>query len=278
MRTSPSIPNVVLLCQHDDAIDRDGLAAWLAASMRLSGLIVIHDRRRKRWRSLRAELRRSGWLGLVDVLAFRAFYALTHAAGDRRWVEAATRRLATTYPADLTAVPRLDVADPNSDEARRFLAHCQPDLMIARCRHLLAPAVFGIPRHGTFVLHPGICPEYRNAHGCFWALVRRDMTRVGMTLLRVDAGIDTGAVFLHATCPIDERQESHRVIQYRVVIENLEPIAQALIGVVNGSGTPVATAGRQSAVWGQPRLTSYLAWKRAARRAVYGAPDIAPLS
>jgi hypothetical protein len=268
----------VLLCQHDEAIDRDGLAAWIAASMRLAGLIVIHDTRRKRWRSLRAEVRRSGFLGLVDVLAFRAFYALALAARDRRWVESATRRLVAAYPADLAAVPRLDVSNPNSDEARRFLKRCQPDLAIARCRHLLAPMTFTIPRYGTFVLHPGVCPEYRNAHGCFWALTRRDLTRVGMTLLRVDAGIDTGAVFLHATCPIDERQESHRVIQYRVVIDNLEPIAQTLVGVVNGSAVPVTTAGRRSAVWGQPRLSSYVSWKRAARRAVYGAPDIAPLS
>ena len=40
---------------------------------------------------------------------------------------------------------------------------------------------------GTFVMHPGICPEYRNAHGCFWALANRDLARVGMTLLRADA-------------------------------------------------------------------------------------------
>ena len=54
----------------------------------------------------------------------------------------------------------------------------------ARCKVILKEKIFGIPRVGTFVMHPGICPEYRNAHGCFWALVRRDLERVGMTLLR----------------------------------------------------------------------------------------------
>ena len=67
------------------------------------------------------------------------------------------------------------------------------------------------------MLHPGICPEYRNAHGCFWALARRDLERVGMTLLRVDPGIDTGPVFLHGTYDFDEVEESHAVIQYRAV-------------------------------------------------------------
>jgi folate-dependent phosphoribosylglycinamide formyltransferase PurN len=278
MTMSTSVPSVVLLCQHDEAVDLDGLAAWIAASMRLVGLVVIHDDRGKRWRAVRAEYRRTGWLGLADVVAFRLVYALTAAGRDRRWVESAVRRLRATYGEDRAAVPRLDVADPNSHEARRFLERCAPDLAIARCRRLLVPAVFTIPTHGTFVLHPGICPEYRNAHGCFWALARRDLARVGMTLLRVDAGIDTGAVYLHATCPIDERQESHRVIQYRVVLENLDLIRRTLTGVVAGACEPLDTSGRQSAVWGQPRLTAYLAWKRAVRRANYGARDIAPLA
>jgi len=48
-------------------------------------------------------------------------------------------------------------------------------------------------RSAAFVLHPGICPEYRNAHGCFWALVNRDLARVGVTLLRADRGVSVRA-------------------------------------------------------------------------------------
>ncbi len=278
MSTSISSPRVVLLCQHDESIDLDGLSAWLAASMRLAGLIVIHDSRRKRWQSLRAEYRRSRWIGLLDVVAFRLFYGLTGARRDRQWVTSAVARLRSAHPADVTVVPRIDVENPNGVEARQFLTACAPDLAIARCRHLLRPETFGIPAHGTFVLHPGICPEYRNAHGCFWALARRDLTRVGRTLLRVDRGVDTGAIFLQATCPIDERRESHRVIQYRVVVDNLDRIARTLTEVVQGSAEPVSTSGRRSAVWGQPRLSAYVSWKRAARRRTYAAPDIAPLA
>jgi len=35
-------------------------------------------------------------------------------------------------------------------------------------------------------MHPGICPEYRNSHGCFWALANDDPERVGVTLLQID--------------------------------------------------------------------------------------------
>ena len=168
---------------------------------------------------------------------------------------------------DLDAIPQILVDSPNGNEARDFLVGIGADLVIARCKAILKPAILEIPRVGTFVLHPGICPEYRNAHGCFWALANRDLDRVGMTLLRVDSGIDTGPVFLHGTCDYDEVRESHRIIQYRAVFDNLDAIGRLLVRLHRGDEVkPVATAGRRSAEWGQPRLTDYLRWKLAARR------------
>jgi methionyl-tRNA formyltransferase len=140
-----------------------------------------------------------------------------------------------------------------------------PDVTIARCKVILRRETFGIARAGTFVLHPGICPEYRNAHGCFWALARRDLERVGMTLLRVDEGVDTGPVFLRATAAVDERRESHVVVQYRVVLDNLDTIAAALRAAWRGAA-PLPAAGRHSATWGQPWLSAYVRWKLAAWR------------
>jgi methionyl-tRNA formyltransferase len=200
-------------------------------------------------------------------VAFRAFARLRLARREREWKDAEVARLRRRYPADVASVPHLVVTTPNSDEARAFLERLQPDLAIARCKIILKQAIFAIPRVGTFVLHPGICPEYRNAHGCFWALARRDLDRVGMTLLRVDRGIDTGPIFLHGTCDFDEVEESHAVIQYRAVTENLDAIADMLAALARGEYVrPIAVDGRESAVWGQPQLTAYLRWKSAARR------------
>lgn len=186
---------------------------------------------------------------------------------DAAWKDDAVRQLRERYPADLSAVPQIVVSSPNSEEARAFMAGLRPDVAIARCKVILKREVFELPRVGTFVMHPGICPEYRNAHGCFWALVKRDFDRVGMTLLRVDAGIDTGPIFLHGSYDIDEVRESHTVIQYRAVIENLAAIGQILLALCRGEHVPpVNVEGRTSATWGQPRLTDYLRWKWAARR------------
>ena len=260
-------PSVVLICHEQDPLDVEGLASWLASSLRLAGLIIIRDPRSRLWRAAKREIKRVGWLRFLDVAAFRAYARLRLAGRDEAWKAAEIERLQRRYPADLAPVPRLVVSSPNSNEAREFMQRLQPDLAIARCKVILKQAIFGIPRVGTFVLHPGICPEYRNAHGCFWALTRRDFDRVGMTLLRVDPGIDTGPIFLHGTYDFDEVGESHSVIQWRTVTENLDAIANVLTALCRGEQVaPVAVEGRQSAVWGQPQLTAYLRWKWEARR------------
>ena len=240
--------------------------------MRLAGLLIIREGRGALVRAARRELRRVGPLRFVDVMAFRLYSRLALARRDQDWKHQELRRLRALYPADLGAIPRLVVSSPNAPEAKAFLRQIRPDLVIARCKVILKREIYEIPTTGTFVLHPGICPEYRNAHGCFWALANREPEHVGMTLLRVDPGIDTGPVFLHATCGVDEIRESHTVIQYRVVTENLDAIGRALLGVWRGDQPAINTEGRKSATWGQPRLTDYIRWKWAARRAVKARP------
>ena len=267
MLTHGERPTIVLICHEEDRLDSEGLASWLASTMKLAGLLIIRDEPRRRWQAARREIRRVGAVKFLDVVAFRVYARLALASRDHAWKRGQLSRLREAYPADLDGVPRLLVSSPNSEEAREFLRRLQPDLAIARCKVILRREIFEIPRHGTFVLHPGICPEYRNAHGCFWALANRDLERVGMTLLRVDPGIDTGPVYLHATCDFDEVADSHTVIQYRAVFDNLDAIGRTLIAIGRGEAVqPVSTAGRRSAVWGQPRLTEYLKWKLTARR------------
>jgi methionyl-tRNA formyltransferase len=174
--------------------------------------------------------------------------------------------------------PVLYSPSPNTLSVERFITACSPDVVLALCKTLLKPQIFSIPAHGTFVLHPGICPEYRNAHGCFWALANNDLGRVGMTLLRIDAGVDTGPVYGYYGCAYDEVAEAHIVIQHKVVLENLVPLREKLIAIWRGLATPLDTLGRTSAVWGQPRMTSYIKWKRNAGQRRIGDSHRAALS
>lgn len=262
-------PRSVLICHRGADVDREGLSRWLASFTTLAGIVVLDEPVSRTLQRIRREIRRSGWLGLADVMAFRLLYRVTRARRDRAWEEHAVAQLRERYAGTPTGTPVLHAASANAPECIDFIRHCRPDFLLARCKTLLKPAVFTIPPGGTFVLHPGICPEYRNAHGCFWALAAGDVSRVGLTLLRIDEGVDTGPVFGYFTYPFDERSESHIVIQLRVLLENLDRIRDTLLRAAAGLAEPVDVRGRRSAVWGQPRLTAYLRWKRRARKEAY---------
>ena len=259
-------PKVVLICHEGDRIDCEVIPAWLATSFSLAGIITLREPKGAILRRALREIRRVGLVRFLDVAAFRLYYRLFLARKDAKWIHREVEHWRTMFPAAID-VPRLIAKTPNSDGVRRFLRDLAPDLMLARCKFILKPETFTIPRLGTWVLHPGICPEYRNAHGCFWALAKRDLDRVGMTLLRVDQGVDTGPIFLQASYDYDEVSESHVVIQYRAVLENLGAIRPTLLAACRGTALPVPTTGRSSKVWGQPWLTEYFRWKRTAQEA-----------
>jgi hypothetical protein len=257
----------VLICHQDAALDREGLVRWLGSFSEVTGVVVLQETRRRAWTRIKKELGRVGWLRFLDVVAFRVFYRLFLAARDRAWEAERLEEIRRRFPGDAhQRVPVLRTHSPNSEEARSFIAAARPDLMIARCKTLLKESIFSIPARGTFVMHPGVCPEYRNAHGCFWALANDDLANVGMTLLRIDRGVDTGPVYGYFTYPFDEVSESHHVVQHRVVHDNLDAIRRRLEEVVAGRARPLDVAGRRSSAWGQPWLTRHLRWKHRARR------------
>ncbi|MGQ0643332.1 MAG: formyltransferase family protein [Gemmatimonadaceae bacterium] len=259
-------PRVVVIAHGDAPLHLEALPRWVQTWGDLAGIVCIHESRTSLWKRLRREKNRVGLLRLADVIAFRLYYRLTRARRDAAWMAQLHKTLDATLPPLPDDVPFCETRSPNAAQAEAFIARCAPDVMLALCKHILAQRVFSIAKTGTFVLHPGICPEYRNAHGCFWALAHGDLERVGLTLLRINRGVDTGPVFGYYTAPYDEREESHVVIQHRVLFDNLTSIAARLLEIWRGTAQPLSTAGRRSAEYGQPWLTAWWRWKHAASR------------
>lgn len=255
----------VLICHEDSRLDREGIARWLGSFSELAGIVVLREKSGRKLKRIKREIGRVGLVRFLDVSAFRLHYKLFQAADDTAWEGDLLAGLNKRF-GDIGDVPVLVTHSPNSPEAEAFIRELAADIMIARCKVILNKRIFGLPLVGTFVMHPGICPEYRNAHGCFWALANGDKENVGMTLLKVDDGVDTGPTYGYFKYDVDAASESHFRIQTRVVTENLDAIRDKLIEVVRGEAVPVDVTGRPSGVWGHPWLTKYLAWKKEARR------------
>lgn len=249
------------------------MARWLAATSDLAGVVIIEETADDVRRRIKREMRRVGLLRLADVMAFRLYYKTMLASADAKWERETLDHLRARFPAEV-AVPICRATSPNSSVVEDFIIKAAPDVVIARSKHLMKERIFTLPQSGTLVMHPGICPEYRNAHGCFWALANDDLDHVGVTLLAIDKGIDTGPIYGYYSYALDEVSESHARIQSRCVLDNLDAIATRLAEIARGEARPMDTTGRASAVWGQPWLSKHLLWKwkarRRARRAAIG--------
>jgi hypothetical protein len=255
----------VLICHAGDDLTRYGFARWLASFSGLCGIVEIHEDGSRAKQRIRAEVRRVGWLRfLFDVLPYRVYSRFIDAPGDRTWMQDKLADLRESFPELPDDIEVLETVSPNSPETRAFLERLAPDMAVARCKTLISEKIYSIPADGILILHPGICPEYRNAHGCFWALANNEPDKVGMTLLRIDAGIDTGPVYGYYSYAFDVQRETPAIIHARVVYDNLDALREKFLEIHAGKAVAIDTEGRPSGVWGQPWLSKYLKIRRRA--------------
>lgn len=82
------------------------------------------------------------------------------------------------------------------------LAALQPDLLVVAAYGLiLPPEALAIPRLGCVNVHASLLPRWRGAAPIHWALLTGD-DETGISIMRMEAGLDTGPVFTQAACPI----------------------------------------------------------------------------
>lgn len=86
--------------------------------------------------------------------------------------------------------------------AQAELAALQPDLMIVAAYGLILPqAVLDMPRLGCLNIHASILPRWRGAAPIHRALLAGD-SETGITIMQMNAGLDTGDMLRIVTTPI----------------------------------------------------------------------------
>ncbi len=94
------------------------------------------------------------------------------------------------------------VADVNHADFLASLAKLDPELLlIAGFSQIFRPPLLVAARHGAINLHGGRLPEYRGGSPLNWQMIMGE-AEAGISVLRVDAGIDSGPLLAEARIPI----------------------------------------------------------------------------
>jgi methionyl-tRNA formyltransferase len=115
------------------------------------------------------------------------------------------RRLTPSPVKKYALAQELDVLQPatlKDPEVLSMLADLEPDVMIVAAYGLLLPqAVLDIPVHGCINVHASLLPRWRGAAPIQAAILAGD-AETGVSLMRMEAGLDTGPVYVSAAIPI----------------------------------------------------------------------------
>jgi methionyl-tRNA formyltransferase len=131
----------------------------------------------------------------------------------------------------------ISVAQPDSLKAPsqlQPLIDCRPDLMVVAAYGLILPReVLAIPRLGCVNIHASLLPRWRGAAPVQRAILAGDAC-TGITVMQMDAGLDTGPILLSEAIPIDA-EDTAGSLTSKLAHLGGRLIVEALAGLESGS-------------------------------------------
>ncbi len=124
-----------------------------------------------------------------------------------------------------------------SAKAQDELRALQPELIVVAAYGLILPqAVLDIPIHGCINVHASLLPKYRGASPIAFALLSGEQ-QTGITLMLMNAGLDTGPILAHRAIAIAE-SDTTGTLEKKLSALGAELLIETLPHWLHGDITP----------------------------------------
>jgi methionyl-tRNA formyltransferase len=169
----------------------------------------------------------------------------------------------------LAAAHKLPLYQPQtlrSAEALDRIADAQPEAMVVAAYGLILPeAILALPDRGALNIHASLLPRWRGAAPIQRAILAGD-TVTGITIMQMDAGLDTGPILLQQSIAITAEDDGQSVhdrlasLGATLIVAALEALARGALHAVpqaNERATYAAKITRDDAVldWSLPAMS-----------------------
>ena len=130
----------------------------------------------------------------------------------------------------------LNVQKPeNNDELKKVIENIKPEIVITIAYGRLIPLdLLELPKSGWINVHFSLLPRWRGAAPVQWAILNGDK-QTGITVFKLDKGMDTGPVYLEQVTPINDNENSDELLKRLsqigsdLAIKSLELISDGVI-------------------------------------------------
>lgn len=239
------------------------LVDWLARRTELVGVVWT---RSTSWRDswsgrldfARARLRRYGWLKTIDEALFHLHY---HSRQGRRDFLRLQRQVVDPYWArhgrSTWKGRAIRADDVNAPRVLAYLKKRRPDVALAMCvNNYFGKSLREIPRHGVFLWHEGITPEYKGLYSPFWAVHNLDFERIGYSVLRMNDTYDAGEVFVSGRASgINPHRDGPSYIGHKAIADSLPGVEQLLRALEAGTARPIERHDARSRYYTYPGIS-----------------------
>jgi methionyl-tRNA formyltransferase len=139
---------------------------------------------------------------------------------------------------------KLDGKYPDEAQAAQaFISNAQADVMVVAAYGLILPKwVLDAPRYGCLNIHASLLPRWRGAAPIHRAIEAGD-AQTGVTIMQMDAGLDTGDMLLEESCPVSAQDTTaslhdtlaemgaRMIVKALSQVGHFKPVKQPLEGV-----------------------------------------------
>lgn len=108
--------------------------------------------------------------------------------------------------------------------------------IVAAFGQILSREILDMPTHGCLNIHASLLPKYRGASPIQHVIIDGE-ERTGITIMQMDAGIDTGDILYQREISID-RQDTYQTLYEKLTLLGGQAIVEALELLQQGALTP----------------------------------------
>ncbi len=151
----------------------------------------------------------------------------------------------------------MHVNSVNEEQCIIELQKINPKIILVNGTRIISKKVLTSANAIFINMHAGITPKYRGVHGGYWALANADVENCGVTIHRVDAGIDTGSILAQATITITKADNftTYPLLQQA---KGLTLLPQIISNCISNPTANTITNTLPSMLWVHPTIWQYL--------------------
>lgn len=171
----------------------------LSSQIEIDHILITSPNSRKKL--IKRRIKKLGVFHVLNQLFFQVFIIKILKRSSKQLIKQRIQELELNN-APLPENKTIDVGLVNSAKTIESLKKLNPDVVLVNGTAIIRKKVLEATNAVFINTHVGITPQYRGVHGGYWALKNQDQENFGVTVHKIDTGIDTGDIIYQDTCAV----------------------------------------------------------------------------